>query len=286
LLAKETLGEKVTKESFLSMVDNASEGGDFLKILDLLPNSLQRYGHSFTMNAIVKILCHHPTSKIRCTGFYTMKMKGGKETKVVSTFSTLNQSNKELLRGIICERTPSHGPWFEVINILELCNEAFNESASLIARKGMPTNQIACVAHMLCDERFFACIILLTVTMEPGARPAELDQMKATGRTKSDAVYSDINEFYKTWVKDYKNPFLDRIFKDDLAAIQPSLALFKDGDAIRSLLKSTVQKVETILKNISKAGIILAVMRVYLRSRIISFPPRERMLTWASFMPS
>jgi hypothetical protein len=29
--------------------------------------------------------------------------------------------------------------------------------------------------------------------------------MKAIGRTKSDAVYSDIHESYKTWVKDYKN---------------------------------------------------------------------------------
>jgi hypothetical protein len=75
-------------------------------------------------------------------------------------------------------------------------------------------------------------------------------------------------------------------FKDELAAIQPSLASFKDGDAIRSLVKSTVQKVETILKIISKAGIILAVMRGYSRSRIVSFLPRERMLTWASFMPS
>ncbi len=46
LLAEEALGDKVTKESFLSMVENASEGGDFLKILNLLPNSSQRYGHS------------------------------------------------------------------------------------------------------------------------------------------------------------------------------------------------------------------------------------------------
>jgi hypothetical protein len=219
LLAEEALGDKVTKESFLSMVENASEGGDFLKILNLLPNSLQRYGHSLTMNAIIKILCCHPTSKVHCTGFYTTKMKGGKETKVVSTFSTLNQSNKELLRSIIREMTPSHRPWFEVINIFKLCNEAFNESASSIARKGMPTNRIACVAHMLCNERFLTCIIPLTVTTEPGARPAELDQMKATGGTKSDVVYSDIHESYKTWVKDYKNPFLDVIFKDDLAAI-------------------------------------------------------------------
>jgi hypothetical protein len=72
----------------------------------------------------------------------------------------------ELLRGIIHEMTPSHGPWFEVINILKLCNEAFNKSASSIARKGMPTNQIPFVAHILHDKRFVACIIPLTVTVE------------------------------------------------------------------------------------------------------------------------
>jgi len=56
ILAEETLEDKMTKESFLSMVENASEGGDILKILNLLPNSSQRYGHSLTMNALVKIL--------------------------------------------------------------------------------------------------------------------------------------------------------------------------------------------------------------------------------------
>jgi len=254
ILAEETLEDKMTKESFLSMVKNASEGGDILKILNLLPNSSQRYGHSLTMNALVKILCRHHSFKDRCTTFYTTKMKAGKETKVVSTFSTLNQSNKELLRGIIREMTPTNGPWHEVINILKLCDEAFNESTASIARKGLPTNRIACIAHMLCDERFLACIIPLTVATEPGARPAELDQMKATGKTKSDAVYKDIHNSYKSWIKDYNNPFLDGIFKEDLAGIQPSLASFKDGEAIRSLVRSTVQKVETILKDHQQSG--------------------------------
>lgn len=73
-----------------------------------------------------------------------------------STYTTLNQSNKELLRGIIREMTPSNGPWFEINNILKLCYESFNESAASVAREGMPTNRIACIAHMLCNRGFLA----------------------------------------------------------------------------------------------------------------------------------
>jgi hypothetical protein len=253
-LVENTISDKVTKESFLALVEAASNGGDFIKIINLLPNSSQRYGHSLTMNAIIKIISRDATFKDRCTGFFSTKIKSGKETKVVSTYNNLNQSNKELLQGMIREVTPSNGPWFEIINLLKLCDEAFNESASSISRIGLPTNRIACVAHMLCDERFLACVIPLTVTTEAAGRPGELDHMKATGKTKSDAVYSDIYQSYKSWLPDYKNPFVDGLFKEDLAGIKPHLAVFKDAAAIRSLVKSTVQKVETILKNHQQSG--------------------------------
>jgi hypothetical protein len=100
-LVQETINDKVTKESFISMVKAASDGGDFLKVINLLPNSSQQYGHSLTMNAVINIICRHATFKDRCTRFYTTKIKSGKETKVVSTYNTLNQSNKELLRCMI-----------------------------------------------------------------------------------------------------------------------------------------------------------------------------------------
>ncbi len=100
-LIQETIHDKVTKESFISMVKAASDGGDFLKVINRLPNSSQQYGHSLTMNAVINIICRHATFKDRCTRFYTTKIKSGKETKVVSTYNTLNQSNKELLRCMI-----------------------------------------------------------------------------------------------------------------------------------------------------------------------------------------
>jgi hypothetical protein len=140
------------------------------------------------------------------------------------------------------------------MNLLKLCDEAFNKSCASISRKGMPTNRIACISYMLCDERFLACIIPITVGTEATGRPAELDQMKATGCTKSNAVYDDIYKSYRSCLSDDKNPFCDGLFKDDLAGIQPDLATFKDGDAIWSLVISTVQKVETVLKNHKQSG--------------------------------
>jgi hypothetical protein len=45
-LVEEIICNRVTKESFLSMVETASDGGDFLKFITLLPNSSQQYCHS------------------------------------------------------------------------------------------------------------------------------------------------------------------------------------------------------------------------------------------------
>jgi hypothetical protein len=140
----------------------------------------------------------------------------------------------------------------------------------------MPINHIACISHMLCDERFLACIIPITVGTEATGRPAELDQMKAMGRTKSDVVYDDIYKSYRSWLSDYKNPFCDGLFKDDLAGIQPDLATFKDGGAIRSLVISTVQKVETVLKNHKQSGHHSSGNETLLEIRNSFISPREK----------
>ena len=68
--------DTTTKESFLSLIDSASIGEDLVTIIELLPNSSQRYGHSITMNAVLKIISRHALFKDRCTSFYTMRKKG------------------------------------------------------------------------------------------------------------------------------------------------------------------------------------------------------------------
>jgi hypothetical protein len=67
----------------------------------------------------------------------------------------------------------------------------------------MPLNRIVCVSHLLVDKKFLACYIPLSDgTGSAASRPSELDQIKATGRTKKDAVYEDIHKSYHLWIKD------------------------------------------------------------------------------------
>jgi hypothetical protein len=44
----------LTKQSFTARVEIASAGEALLELIDLLPNSAQKYGHSITMNAVIK----------------------------------------------------------------------------------------------------------------------------------------------------------------------------------------------------------------------------------------
>jgi len=85
-IVEENLRDGLTKQSFSSLINNATTGTDLLKIFDLLPNSSQRYGHSLSMNALIKIIIRHPVFRERASIFNTIKIKKGKETTVPSTF--------------------------------------------------------------------------------------------------------------------------------------------------------------------------------------------------------
>jgi hypothetical protein len=236
------------------MIDSATTGSDIIKITDLLPNSSQQYGHSITMNAMIKIMIHHPIFRERSSMFYTVKVKKGKETSVLSTFTSLNQANKQLIKDMIHEIRPDHGPWLEMTQLLRNCDEAFNDSAAALWQTGMPANRIACISHMLCDERVLACLIPISVPVQAQERPAMLDHLKETGKSLSDAANEDIFKNQKRWIKEYVNLFMDGPFVDDVGMFKPHLATFKDADAIKGYIKSVVAKVETILKNHKQSG--------------------------------
>ena len=128
-----------------------------------------------------------------------------------------------LLKDMMKQLSPTHGPWHEVVQLLCHCNEAFDDSAAAIKLAGMPADCIACIAHILCDERVTACLIPLSVPVQPQGQPGLLDHQKATGRLPSDAAYNDIFNHYKEWKKDYVNPFQAGIFSEDLGAMKPHL---------------------------------------------------------------
>jgi hypothetical protein len=51
----------------------------------------------------------------------------------------------------------------------------------------------------------------------PADRPAELYHIKATGRTKINAVHANVHKSFSMWVKDSKNPFVHGLFSEDLS---------------------------------------------------------------------
>jgi hypothetical protein len=72
-IENECLRDRTAKESFLSLIDGATQGEDLPHIIELLPNSSLTYVYSLTMNATVKIIACHGTFKHHCSTFYTVK---------------------------------------------------------------------------------------------------------------------------------------------------------------------------------------------------------------------
>jgi hypothetical protein len=251
---KESVRDKVMKQSFTKMLERASSGQELLPIVDLLPNSSQKYGHSIAMNVIIKLIGRQSAFRDNCEFLYTFKAKKGQETRVPATYTSLSLSNKMLLKDMVKQLSPTHGPWHEVVQLLGHCDKAFDDSAAAIKHVGMPANHVACIAHKLCDEQVIACLIPLSVAVQSQGRPALLDHQRATGRSPSVAAYDDIFNHYKEWKKDYINPFQEGIFSEDLGAMKPHLASFKDGNAIKGYVKMAVAKVEMILKNHQQSG--------------------------------
>jgi hypothetical protein len=70
------------------------------------------------MNALTKIIICHPLFHHRASIFNTVKIKKGKETTVQSTFISLSQMNKQLLKDLVAEKSPTNGPWLELTQLL------------------------------------------------------------------------------------------------------------------------------------------------------------------------
>jgi hypothetical protein len=85
-VAMETVHDQATEQSYMAMVDSATTGTDLLKLIDLLPNSSQYYGHSITMNALIKIIICHPSFREWSDHFYCIKVKKGEEQSSINIY--------------------------------------------------------------------------------------------------------------------------------------------------------------------------------------------------------
>ena len=95
-LAQGNIRDGTTKQSFLSLIDAATGRTDLTRIIELLPNSSHRYGHSSTMNAVVKLIARHATFKDRsaqCTTFDVNQLLDGnirsKITQLLTNYNVL-----------------------------------------------------------------------------------------------------------------------------------------------------------------------------------------------------
>jgi hypothetical protein len=58
--------------------------------------------------------------------------------------------NKQLLKDLLAEVRLTNNPWLELTQLLQNCDEAFNDSAASLCKVGMPANRIAWIfSHAL-----------------------------------------------------------------------------------------------------------------------------------------
>jgi hypothetical protein len=228
-----------TKATFLALVDNATTGNDLLRIIDLLPNSPLKSGHSITMNAIIKLLCRHSRFQENASVLMVPKIKKGVETMTTSTFTNLSNELKTHVRNLVSCVTPVHGPWLDIKHILRACNVAFEESVIYNRKIGAPANRIACMSHMLCDER--VRVLLVTAT-----------ENKPISTARMNEVFNEMYQHYEDWQQEYINPFVCGNYAAELSNFEPHNATFKDGSEIKQNLTLVINKVDSMIKTHKK----------------------------------
>jgi hypothetical protein len=126
------------KQSFTTRVEEASTGEALLELIGLLPNNAQKYGHSITMNAVIKKIARVPVFRDETACLYTAKQKNGHEVKVSLTFSALSKDTQAFVKNLIKRLKPDYGPRFEVLQVLTNSAVAFDYTNATARKAGMP----------------------------------------------------------------------------------------------------------------------------------------------------
>jgi len=156
---------------------------------------------------------------------------------------------------MIKEIRPDYGgPCFEVMQLLHNCDGAFNDSAADLWQVGMSANFIACISHMLCDERILACLILyLFQHKHRKGQPCRTSGRKQANHLVMLPMPISLR-ITRNGLRSMSNPFTDGPFVEDLGMFKSHLGVFKDVDAIKGYIKTVVSKVEAMLKNHKQNG--------------------------------
>jgi hypothetical protein len=66
----------------------------------------------------------------------------------------------------------------------------------------------------------------MSLTFPARERPAGLDHQKATASSRLNTLYAEAYKQYRTWQKEYINPFTEGQFAEDLKGMKPHLSRF------------------------------------------------------------
>ncbi len=91
----------LTRQGYLSCINEASDGQHLLDIINLLPNSARHYGHSLTMNAIIKTISRHLVFCEQSNPLFVTKHKSRKDVQVTATFSSLSKETQVFLKCLV-----------------------------------------------------------------------------------------------------------------------------------------------------------------------------------------
>jgi hypothetical protein len=245
-----TINEKMTKEKFvLLIIDDAMDRNDLLALTEKLLISPKSYGHSLTMNGIVKLICRHPMFADQ--KHKLMNIKKGGTNPTPSTFIGLSHEMKSRnVKYLITTISPVGGPWTEIVAALRKSSLGFDVTQTNNNQKmGVNANRIACITHMLLDERVKAVILTLAQPVIIRVnQPAMLDQYKNTGVSLHQSVYNEIFRNIDDRKNDYANDLV--LNHPDLELYNPSAATFNNGAEIKSLISTLASFVAETDRNI------------------------------------
>jgi hypothetical protein len=246
--------EGIIIKNFVNMVNDAADGNDLLKLIDILPKNDLEEGHSCVMNRIIKLFCKD--KKYNTENFMVMKiMKDKTEKSTPRTFNSLTQLMKDTVRSFIKQSSPSEGVGKLIKKDLLTCKKSFSETAVDSETGGFHSNRICCVEHMLCDPLVTALLtkIVSEQLNDKNTRPARLENRKV-GEDISTVMYTKIYNTCKEWQKGYINQYKDGLKWTECSIGNPHKAKFKDSMQIKDVVTQVFGEVDWLMEAHGSSG--------------------------------
>jgi hypothetical protein len=140
------------KEIFAMHLETASNGYDLWECIQMLPSCREKWGHAITMNNIIKTISRHSYFREQQHLLTAPELtKKGTAKTLILTYGGMNKEIQEHVKQLVFLMSPEQGSWVAVINILSTCDVAFSDEVLVNKKISVPSQRIACIAHMMKD---------------------------------------------------------------------------------------------------------------------------------------